>query len=147
VTFSDALFATTDVSKQRDLVRTQWSFPMNKHIQTPEELASSRIDESAERIKQATSNVVASTKEAVDRAADTVEEGLHRATDKVADVANRTTDKAVEIGERGREVYDQTRERADEWLEVARDYVREKPVQSVAIALGAGWLLGRILRR
>jgi ElaB/YqjD/DUF883 family membrane-anchored ribosome-binding protein len=28
-----------------------------------------------------------------------------------------------------------------------RDYVREKPVQSVAIALGAGWLIGRILRR
>ena len=38
-------------------------------------------------------------------------------------------------------------DRADEWLERARDYVREKPVQSVAIALGAGWLLGRILRR
>ncbi len=120
---------------------------MNKHVQTPEELVGNRIDESAERVKQATSNVVASTKEAVDRAADSVEDGLHRATDKVADVANRTTDKAVEIGERGREVYDQTREQADEWLEIARDYVREKPVQSVAIALGAGWLLGRILRR
>jgi ElaB/YqjD/DUF883 family membrane-anchored ribosome-binding protein len=121
--------------------------PMNKHVQTPEELVGNRIDESAERIKQATSSAVASTKDAVDRAADSVEDGLHRATDKVADVANRTTDKAVEIGERGREVYDETLDRADAWLEVARDYVREKPVQSVAIALGAGWLIGRILRR
>lgn len=120
---------------------------MNKQVQNPESISGSRIDESAERIKQATSNAVASTKDAVDRAADTVEEGLHRATDKVADAANRTTDKAVEIGERGREVYDQTLDRADAWLEQARDYVREKPVQSVAIALGAGWLLGRILRR
>ena len=44
-------------------------------------------------------------------------------------------------------VYDETMDRADAWLEQAREYVREKPVQSVAIALGAGWLLGRILRR
>jgi DNA-binding ferritin-like protein len=43
---------------------------MNNPIQTPEELAGNRIDESAERIKQATSNAVASTKEAVERAPD-----------------------------------------------------------------------------
>jgi ElaB/YqjD/DUF883 family membrane-anchored ribosome-binding protein len=120
---------------------------MNKQVQPPEPIAGSRIDERAERIKQATSSVVASTKETVDRAADHVEEGLHHATDKAADAANRATEKAAEIGERGREVYDQTMDRADAWLEQARDYVREKPVQSVAIALGAGWLLGRILRR
>lgn len=120
---------------------------MNKQVQNPESIAGSRIDERAEQIKQAASSAVASTKETVDRAADHVEEGLHRATDKAADAANRATDKAAEIGERGREAYDQTMDRADAWLEQARDYVREKPVQSVAIALGAGWLLGRILRR
>ncbi len=120
---------------------------MNKQVTPPETLAGSRIDESAERIKQATSSAVSSTRDAVDRAAGHVEEGLHRATDKAADVANRATDKAAELGERGREVYDDTMDRADAWLEQAREYVREKPVQSVAIALGAGWLLGRILRR
>ena len=57
-------------------------------------LAGNRIDEKAERVKQATSSAVASTKDAVDRAADHVEEGLHRATDKAADAANRVTDKA-----------------------------------------------------
>lgn len=119
---------------------------MNKQVQTPES-NNTRIDEQAERIKQATSSAVASTKDAVDRAADHVEEGLHQATDKAADVANRANDKAAEIGERSREVYDETMDRADAWLEQAREYVREKPVQSVAIALGAGWLLGRILRR
>ena len=106
-----------------------------------------RIDERAERIKQATSSAVASTKDAVDRAADHVESGLHRATDKAADAAQRASDKAAEVGERSREVYEETLDRADEWLETARAYVREKPVQAVAIALGAGWLLGRILRR
>lgn len=111
------------------------------------DVAATRIDERAERIKQATSSAVASTKEAVERAADHVEEGLHRATDKAAGAANRASDKAADLSERGRKAYDHTADQMDAWLETARDYVREKPVQSVAIALGAGWLLGRILRR
>jgi ElaB/YqjD/DUF883 family membrane-anchored ribosome-binding protein len=120
---------------------------MNKQVQNHDPITGNRIDESAERVKQATSNAVASTKDAVDRAADQVEAGLHTATDKAAGAANRATEKAAELSDRGREVYDETMDRADAWLETARDYVREKPVQSVAIALGAGWLLGRILRR
>lgn len=120
---------------------------MNKSVQTPEHAVGNRIDDSAERVKQAASHVVASTKDTVDRAADHVEESLHHATDKVADTAHRASDKAADLGDRGREVYDQTMDRADAFLDQARGYVREKPVQSVAIALGVGWLLGRILRR
>lgn len=111
------------------------------------EATMSRIDARAERIKQATSSAVASTKEAVERAADHVEDGLHRATDKAASAAHRASDKAAGLGERGRKAYDHGTEQIDEWLESARGYVREKPVQSVAIALAAGWLIGRILRR
>lgn len=109
--------------------------------------ANARIEEGAERIKHATSNAVQGTKEAVSRAADHVEEGLHRATDKAAHAATRATEKAADVSERSREAYDEAMDRADVWLDKAREYVREKPVQSVAIALGAGWLLGRILRR
>lgn len=114
---------------------------------TPQILAGNRIDAKAEQVKQATSSAVHSTKDAVDHAADKVESGLHSAADKTADAANRATDKAAELGERGRAAYEQTMDHADEWMDQAREYVREKPVQSVAIALGAGWLLGRILRR
>ncbi|MEO8859640.1 MAG: hypothetical protein ABI343_21850 [Burkholderiaceae bacterium] len=120
---------------------------MNNQISSNDPPVTDRIDDRAERIKQATSAAVASTKGTVERAADHVEEGLHRATDKAADVAHKASDKAAEVSERSRQAYDQTMDRADAWLEQARDYVREKPVQSVAIALGAGWLLGRILRR
>ncbi len=109
--------------------------------------ANARIEEGAERVKQATSQVVANAKDALDRAADRVEEGMHSATDKVAGAASKATEKAADLNERGRASYDAAMDRADEWLEQARDYVREKPVQAVAIALGAGWLLGRILRR
>jgi len=123
---------------------------MNKEVQaheTQERDIHERIDQGAERIKQATSDAVASGKEKFSRVADHVEEGLHRATDKAAEAASRTTDKVSDAKERGRAAYDQARDRADEWLDDVRDYVREKPVQAVAIALGAGWLLGRILRR
>jgi ElaB/YqjD/DUF883 family membrane-anchored ribosome-binding protein len=120
---------------------------MSKEVQANEDGIHGRIDHGAERVKQATSDAVATSKEKFGRAADHVEEGLHKATDKAAHAANRTTDKVGEAAERSREVYGQAKDRADEWLDEIRDYVREKPVQSVAIALGAGWLLGRILRR
>jgi len=120
---------------------------MNKQVQSPEPAVGDRIDQRAERIKQATSEAVAATREKIDHAAERVEEGLHHATDKAADAAHKASDKAARVGERSREAYDHTMDRADAWLEQVRDYVREKPVQSVAIALGAGWLLGRILRR
>ena len=108
---------------------------MNKQVQVPEETtAADRIEERAERIKQATTSAVTHTKEAVDRAADKVEEGLHRATDK-----------AGELRDRGAELASRARDRADDAMDNVRDFVREKPVQSVAIALAAGWLLGRLL--
>jgi ElaB/YqjD/DUF883 family membrane-anchored ribosome-binding protein len=110
-------------------------------------IADSRIDYGAERVKQATSEAVARTKQAVNTAADKVEAGVHRATDKAAGAAHVATDKAVDLGERGRQLRDEGMDKAEVWMSQAREYVREKPMQSVAIALGAGWLLGRILRR
>jgi ElaB/YqjD/DUF883 family membrane-anchored ribosome-binding protein len=127
---------------------------MNKQVQPHESSIEERaerinesIEERAERIKQATSEKVASTKEAVNRTADRVEDGLHRVTDKAAGAATYATDKVADVSERGRAAYGEAVDRADEWLDEVREYVREKPVQAVAIALGAGWLLGRILRR
>lgn len=98
--------------------------------------APSRIDDTAERVKQATSDAIAGTRRAVDRAAERVEAGLHHATDTVAAGAHHASDTADAVGDR-----------AEALLAQVRDYVREKPVQSVAIALGAGWLLARLLRR
>jgi ElaB/YqjD/DUF883 family membrane-anchored ribosome-binding protein len=36
---------------------------------------------------------------------------------------------------------------ANDWLDQARGYVREKPTQAVVAAVAAGWLLGRLMRR
>ncbi len=109
--------------------------------------AHNRIDQGAERVKQATSEAVARTKQAVNHTADKVEAGVHRAADKTADAAHRANDKAAELADRSRELRDETMDKAEAWMAQAREYVREKPMQSIAIAVGAGWLLGRILRR
>jgi ElaB/YqjD/DUF883 family membrane-anchored ribosome-binding protein len=109
--------------------------------------AADRIEEGAERVKAATSDAVEHSKEAFDRAADKVESKLHSATDKVADGATRASEKVADVTERGQAVYDEAMDKANDWLDQAREYVREKPVQSVAIAVAAGWLASRILRR
>jgi ElaB/YqjD/DUF883 family membrane-anchored ribosome-binding protein len=104
-----------------------------------------RIERTAARIKEGTSSAVGSAKDKFGAAADRVESGLHRATDASARGAERAADKAGEWRDRGGELAADARDRADAALDSVRDFVREKPVQSVAIALAAGWLLGRVL--
>jgi ElaB/YqjD/DUF883 family membrane-anchored ribosome-binding protein len=70
---------------------------------------------------------------------------LHRATDASARGAHRATDKANEWRDRSAELASGARQRTDAALGSVRAFVRDKPVQSVAIALAAGWLLGRLL--
>ncbi|MGN6789586.1 MAG: DUF883 family protein [Rhodanobacteraceae bacterium] len=104
-----------------------------------------RIERTATRVKEGTSNAVSGAKEKFEAAADRVESGLHRATDASARGAERAADKASEWRDRGAELAADARDRADAALGSMRDFVREKPVQSVAIALAAGWLIGRLL--
>jgi ElaB/YqjD/DUF883 family membrane-anchored ribosome-binding protein len=107
--------------------------------------AHERIERTAARLKEGTSNAVSGAKEKFDAAADRVESGLHRATDAGARGAGKAADKAGEWRARGSELASRARDRTDDALENVRDFVREKPVQSVAIALAAGWLIGRLL--
>jgi ElaB/YqjD/DUF883 family membrane-anchored ribosome-binding protein len=107
--------------------------------------AHERIERTANRFKEGTSSAVSGAKEKFDSAADHVESGLHHAADATARGAHRAADKAGEWRERGADLASHARDRADDALANVRDFVREKPVQSVAIALAAGWLLGRLL--
>lgn len=116
-------------------------------VEKKAEKASGRIGKGAEQFKESTSEAVERTHEALDTAADKVEQGMHSGTDKVADAAERTVDHAESAAERGREAFDDVVAHAGDWADKARDYVREKPTQSVVMALAAGWLVGRLMRR
>lgn len=105
----------------------------------------SRIEAGAERFKQGTTQAVEAAKQKFDSAADRVEEGLHSATDASARAAIRAAEKAAEARERSRALAGDARERASDMLQSVREFVRERPAQSLAIALAAGWVLGRVL--
>jgi ElaB/YqjD/DUF883 family membrane-anchored ribosome-binding protein len=107
--------------------------------------AHERIERTAARVKEGTRSAVGGAKEKFGSAADRVESGVDRATDASARGAHRAADKASEWRDRGAVLASDARERTDAALGNVRDFVREKPVQSVAIALAAGWLLGRLL--
>lgn len=113
----------------------------NKQADNPDtgRATSSRTEEGAERFKKATSAAADRAHEAIDHA----EEGMHRGTDKVADAAER----AAKAGKQGRGALEQAMDHATGWLDKTCSYVCEKPAQSVAMALVAGWLLGRLMRR
>ena len=118
----------------------------------------SRIEAGAERFKQGTHETVQTAKEKFNAAADRVDQGVQNATDASARAALRASEKAAEMRERGREALqdarergrelaEDARERAEDAFDAMRDFVRERPVQSLAIALGTGWLIGRLFGR
>ena len=105
----------------------------------------SRIQAGAERFKQGTTQAVETAKQKFDAAADRVEEGLHSATDASARAAIRAAEKASQARERSLAMAGDARDRASDMLDTVREYVRERPAQSLAIALAAGWVIGRVL--
>ncbi|WP_173934118.1 DUF883 family protein [Chelativorans sp. Marseille-P2723] len=60
---------------------------------------------------------------------------------KLAEDLRRTGTKSVS---RARQA---ARDSAEEWQDDVSEAVREKPLTALALALGAGWLLGMIMRR
>ena len=67
-------------------------------------------------------------------------QSAHDAVDKAASVAS---DYAGRMSAKGEEWMAMPQD----WMETARDYVREKPFQALGIALAAGYLLHLITRR
>jgi ElaB/YqjD/DUF883 family membrane-anchored ribosome-binding protein len=67
-------------------------------------------------------------------------QSAHQAIDKAASVAS---DYAGRIGTRSEDLMAMPQD----WIETAREYVREKPLQALGIALAAGYLLHIITGR
>jgi ElaB/YqjD/DUF883 family membrane-anchored ribosome-binding protein len=69
----------------------------------------------------------------IDRIAESAHGAIDRATQTAADFAER-------LGERGEELL----EMKDDYVETAREYVKENPFMAIGIALAAGYLFGKI---
>jgi ElaB/YqjD/DUF883 family membrane-anchored ribosome-binding protein len=72
-------------------------------------------------------------KQQIDRLAESAHGAIERASQTASDVAER-------FGQRGEELWAMK----DDYMETARDYVKENPLMALGIALAAGYLFGKI---
>ena len=85
-----------------------------------------------------------------DRARDFVEEKIDQTKDALGEGYSRARDQFDDVSEEARKNFKKTARRLQKdygplWDDV-RGYVRENPGASLAIAIGAGFLLGFVLR-
>lgn len=72
-------------------------------------------------------------KQQIDRLAESAHGAIDRATQAASQVAER-------FGEKGEELLSMK----DDYIETARDYVKENPLMALGVALAAGYLFGKI---
>lgn len=77
-------------------------------------------------------------------AANQPREGLHDIGNRVKEAARQ---KYEDLRDRASSYYESGRERAKQWEQSIEGYVQEKPVKSLLIAAGVGFLLGAIWKR
>jgi ElaB/YqjD/DUF883 family membrane-anchored ribosome-binding protein len=82
----------------------------------------------------------------VEKGVETYSRSAHQAVDRAAEAATAAASRVNEhieaLGAKGEELL----EMRDQWMEGAREYVREHPFQSLGIALAAGYLLSMMMR-
>jgi ElaB/YqjD/DUF883 family membrane-anchored ribosome-binding protein len=76
-----------------------------------------------------------STEKTVERLSQSAHQAVDRAASAASAYAERFGDKSDEL-----------MQMPQDWLETARDYVRENPLQAMGIALAAGYLLSVLMR-
>jgi ElaB/YqjD/DUF883 family membrane-anchored ribosome-binding protein len=88
--------------------------------------------------------------QAVDDAAAKVADKAGPAIDRVAQVAHQTVDKVAQAAAPAadwlNESAEQLKAQQQELIEGCRAYVRDRPLVAVGIAVGAGYLIGRLAR-
>jgi ElaB/YqjD/DUF883 family membrane-anchored ribosome-binding protein len=80
------------------------------------------------------------TKRQNDENIDRMSQSAHKAIDRAASVAGDYAERLSAKGEQLMSMH-------EDWLDTAREYVREKPLQALGIALAAGYLLHLITSR
>jgi ElaB/YqjD/DUF883 family membrane-anchored ribosome-binding protein len=83
---------------------------------------------------------MAETKRSMESNVDRLSQSAHDAVDKAASMASSYAERFGAKGE-------QLMQMQEDWFDTAREYVREKPLQALGMALAAGYLLHMITRR
>ena len=84
--------------------------------------------------------MASTSKQAQDTSIDRVSQTAHDTIDRATQAASSAYERVTAKGEEFMEMH-------EDWMETAREYVREKPLQALGIAVAAGYLLHMITRR
>ncbi|HEX6319170.1 MAG TPA: hypothetical protein VFZ84_09855 [Burkholderiales bacterium] len=84
----------------------------------------------------ATTTSTGTQKQQIDKLSESAHSAVDRATQAAAQVADR-------LGDKGEEWLAMK----DDYVEQAREYVKQNPVMAIGIALAAGYLFGKITSR
>jgi ElaB/YqjD/DUF883 family membrane-anchored ribosome-binding protein len=82
-----------------------------------------------------------------DRAVESAQQFRDTATERASQLKAAATEKALHFKESANEQWQDTRVKAKELHVTAEDYIRQNPTKCVLSALGAGFLIGLIVRR
>ena len=74
------------------------------------------------------------------------EKGIDRLSSTAHETVDRVTQTAAAYAERFGERAEEFLEMKDNWVEGAREYVREHPVAALGIAVAAGYVLSMLMR-
>jgi len=83
---------------------------------------------------------MASTKQQADNGIDRMSQTAHDTIDRASQAAASAYERVSAKGEEFMQMH-------EDWIDAAREYVREKPLQALGIAVAAGYLLHMITRR
>ena len=84
----------------------------------------------------------------VARTSQQVREGVARASEYAQDVTDRAGERLVDVSERASDkIADLTGRSPDAWARGLRQFVESSPLKALAVAIGLGYILGRIVRR
>jgi ElaB/YqjD/DUF883 family membrane-anchored ribosome-binding protein len=108
---------------------------MNKHDRNATDQLQDKVGDVRQNLRDIGSIAQDAAKEKVSHIQDVVSE-------RAADLRDATSRKAEELRARAGDFYDDTRHRAVDFERTLEQRIREKPLQSVAIAAGVGILLG-----
>jgi len=113
---------------------------MNKHDRNATDQLRDKVGDVRQNLRDIGSIAQDAAKEKVGDLRDTVSE-------QAAELRDATSRKAEDLRDRAGDVYEEGRQRAVDFERTLEQRIREKPLQSVAIAAGVGILLGMIWTR
>jgi ElaB/YqjD/DUF883 family membrane-anchored ribosome-binding protein len=113
---------------------------MNKHDRNPTDQLRGKVGDVGQNLRDIGSIAQEAVKEKVSHLQDTVSE-------HATELREATSRKAENLRAQANDLYDESRQRAVDFERTLEQRIRDKPLQAVVIAAGAGILLGMLWGR